>query len=1262
MQHRIVGRVGLVSVIVIGLAAGQAALAATWDGQGGANKNWSAATNWSDDADPAGKAITFNETKATNSATPVTSIVDTDYAVSSLTVATTANPYHRVQINSGSTLSVTGAVTIGANTFGLTTVAGFIGGGTLNISNAASTFKIEDAAWNYYGNGIMDASGLANLNMDVANLKVENNQNASGGNQNTLTLATNNTLVVRTGLTVSTSGCTANGTLNMGLTNTIWAASMTIAQGAGHTATMKFLNGGANSVVTIRGVSGGSSRVGTVTIGDSTYNQSSTVGTLDFGTGTVDAMLNNVVIGYSTIPANGGGIMNLNSGTVDATSIMLGQGWQGPGYGLINLGGGVLRATTITMGHNQQNGDNGKGVINLRDGTLQAVTVTNGTGSATRQIIWSGGTIGNYPGSNMSVHSTICIQLASNLTHTFDVESGKVMTINTVISNVAAGANGVVKTNDGTLLLNMANLYTGVTTVAQGVLGGTGSVTGDVNVLNGGTLAPGAANAVGSFGVTGCVTLTGTYAVDMNGASSDLLTVGSNLTLSGATLSVAVTGNPAVTSTVVRYSGVLSGTFASAPAAWTVLYGSGTNDAIRLVSMKPVVDNLPPTNVLATSACMNGFLSTTGASPTYVTLYWGTNDAVTGAWQYTNAFAEAQPVGSLTTNITGLTAATVYYYRYYATNAAGDRWASTTKSFATGNGAVSAVTWDGGSGAADITWTGPLNWNPDINPFGKAVTFGNTAAVAAQATTTSVVDADYTIPSLTFNNYGNSANYHKALIGAGVTLSVTGNVTLGNGVGFSAYTVAGLTGGGTLRVTNTTTFTVGPGTDYGGSTLDASGLANIDLSAVTVKIAGPAGGDADQGFVNTFALAATNRLVVSGTLGVSTKRVGLLQMGAVNTIWAANILAGAPGTGTMNFRNNGTNATVTIRAANGTSRVTLVDVGHTGTGLLDFGAGYVDALFNDLYLSDWGGSGTLNLSTGVVDTANLYMGNGQFSGGTGILNLNGGVVRAWLVQMGFLASPEAYTPSCSAVINLNGGTLQAMTLTNGVNWNTGLPPTATRNIVWSGGTIANYPGTNMVVASTISIQLASNLTHAFSVESGRVMTVNTVISNVAAGASGITKTNAGTLLLNTMNTFTGTTTVVGGALGGAGALAGDLNVLTNGTIAPGPVTGNGIGVFGVTGSVSIAGTYAMQLNISTATPTNDVLNIGSNLTLSAGSVLTLSVTGSNAKPPYTVIRYGGARSGRFSAMQGLPGFSIHYDDANRIIQITRPDGAIFLMR
>jgi hypothetical protein len=127
----------------------------------------------------------------------------------------------------------------------------------------------------------------------------------------------------------------------------------------------------------------------------------------------------------------------------------------------------------------------------------------------------------------------------------------------------------------------------------------------------------------------------------------------------------------------------LSGDMAAAVGIYYDVPSGKTYVGIPGSAIKPTIDNRAPTNVTLTSACLNGFLSTTGTHPTVVSVYWGNSeggDPSSGNWQNTNAFA-SQQWGDLsypTTNVTLAASNTFYYYRYYASSLAGASYPPTS--------------------------------------------------------------------------------------------------------------------------------------------------------------------------------------------------------------------------------------------------------------------------------------------------------------------------------------------------------------------------------------------------------------------------------------------------------------------------------------------------------------------------------------------------------------------------------------------------------
>ena len=246
------------------------------------------------------------------------------------------------------TLSVTGAsgLTFGSTAFGIAAgqtggSVSIIGAGALVVNNAAANFIVGPgssvSSSTYFEQGVY-MGGLASFSFNGANFYV--GANGGGGtfrsNGGTLQLATSSSI------TTSAAGVLDIGD-NMSATNAGHGSALYLSTGTntintntldvGHNkqnGTLAFTSTAATTpMVTIRGASGGTSRVTTFDIGDHTTNSSnSTRGTVDFSKGQVNAMISTLTIGAAESDNN---VTNNNTGTcvmgpnpnslVDATTI-----------------------------------------------------------------------------------------------------------------------------------------------------------------------------------------------------------------------------------------------------------------------------------------------------------------------------------------------------------------------------------------------------------------------------------------------------------------------------------------------------------------------------------------------------------------------------------------------------------------------------------------------------------------------------------------------------------------------------------------------------------------------------------------------------------------------------------------------------------------------------------------------------------------------------------------------------------------------------
>ena len=97
----------------------------------------------------------------------------------------------------------------------------------------------------------------------------------------------------------------------------------------------------------------------------------------------------------------------------------------------------------------------------------------------------------------------------------------------------------------------------------------------------------------------------------------------------------------------------------------------------------PMITNASgASNTTASSARLNGNLTSTGDAATTVHICWGDSDGGTALDNWANDInLGIKDTGAFYTDISGLTSGRTYYYRCYATNAGGIAWATNSASF-----------------------------------------------------------------------------------------------------------------------------------------------------------------------------------------------------------------------------------------------------------------------------------------------------------------------------------------------------------------------------------------------------------------------------------------------------------------------------------------------------------------------------------------------------------------------------------------------------
>lgn len=514
----------------------------TWTGASSPDLNWSASGNWT--AAPSGQNVIFTNAGGGANASTVTSVVDDDYSIGSLTMdymnpaEANTNTYQNIQIDSGNILTVNGSLSVGASTEPATypntnyahsnrlTIGGagslvVNGGGTGSVTilppnTTAPQFRYMRLA----SLDLQNLSSFSATNLDRFVLGADR----SGGVawiSSQATLAQTNTIQANT---LVMDGYAGSSRMEFGTTNTLHVDSILIghqslsagqqtwAQGA---ATMTFRSGVTGGTIQIRGRDGVSAA--DILVGRSglpylaTFTGTAGEGTLNLAGGTTDAKVNNFVIGLAdqgttnlTSGAAVVGTATLGAGLMEAANVVVGRTTTGntnnnagiTAAATLNIinGGTLDVAGNLIIGDAQQSHIALTSTVNLQSGTLKASTISTGANAADNKTVvfnWSQSmTIQNHAASDLSIEAGVNLTLLGTGEHRFNIDTGRSGTVaSNILSSVAAQ---VVKNGGGVLTISSSgNTYTGQTIINSGtlIINGNISSSSGVTVGNGNTLA-----------------------------------------------------------------------------------------------------------------------------------------------------------------------------------------------------------------------------------------------------------------------------------------------------------------------------------------------------------------------------------------------------------------------------------------------------------------------------------------------------------------------------------------------------------------------------------------------------------------------------------------------------------------------------------------------------------------------------------------------------------------------------------------------------
>ena len=1100
----------------------------------------------------------------------------------------------------GGTLAITQARTGGAGTttgFDIkTTTVTLSGGGNINFSG-----DVYNSTGAGTGTIVSNSTGTITLGGAFDNVSL-----AATVNSGTLTLAKASTSGIHAlGGTLTING----GTVNLGGTGgdqIFDTAGVTIAGG---TFAISTFNETVGAVSLQSGSITGSSGVLT---GSSYDLQSGSVGAILGGSAAATKSTTGTVTlsGANTY----GGLTTVSAGTLILTGTN-----SSAGAATVNSAG------TLQLGAGT-NGGLASGLLTLT-GTLRS---TDASARTISNAVSFGGnaTFGAASAGALTLNGTVTLGATRTLTITSDT---------TFASAVSGSTFGITKSGGGTLTFSgsASNTYSGTTTVNVGELdlnktAGVSAIAGDLTIGDGtstDTVRLLAANQISDTSVV-TLTLAGAAVFNLNGNNETIGSLtdsavgasGAAVQLGAGTLTFGDASNRA-------FGGVISGSGGSIVKQGsgtqtlngTSTFTGGTTISGGTLALGNATDTLANAGAVNVGNGVGGTLDLLNHTDTIgaLTLNKATVQSTGGAGTLTTSGVTV--TGTPNTISSGATVvgnATFGSGAALADNGALTGNATVGNGTLSGSGSVSGTTsvTGGTVNGSGLTLTGLVTFNGGSNTLSGTETATGGVSLAAGA---SLNQSGTLIGNISLTS-GATSLTGSGTVGA-VTLNGGGNTITGN----STLTTSGLT-------INSTNNTLVSGTILGAITQNAS-------SALTVN--GTGGSDAlanlatlsGTGTVGVVTLAGNNTLSSSATLATG----GITVNGTGNSISGGTVSGAITQNASSALAVNGTGGNDAMA-----SGATLSGIGTVGsvslagsntissTGTLTTSGLTVNGSGNSISTGTVTGGSTIN--SGAFLTVN---GTGTSTlTSTGTFELKSGTVGAILAGSG---------------IALNKTTAGTVTL-NGLNTYTGLT-----NI--TAGTLAESvsnaiaTGALTVNGSTAIFDLGSNHTDSVGIVTldggGSIigsgtstltstgtfeMKSGTVNAKLAGSGIALNKTTAGTVTLNSVNTFTGLTNITAGTLaeGVSNAIStGDLTVNgstaifdlgSNHTDSVGIVTLDGGGAINGSGTSALTSTGTFEMKSGTVS----AILAGTGTALNKTTANTVTLSGNNTYTGTTTISAG----------------------------------------
>ncbi len=768
---------------------------------------------------------------------------------------------------------------------------------------------------------------------------------------------------------------------------------------------------------------------------------------------------------------------------------------------------------------------------------------------------------------------------------TFTLTSSSAMTL--TINGAISGTGGVTKTSTGTLVLSGNNTFSGTTSLSKGTL-----TIGSDTALGTGLLVIGSGNSTTTLATTGgSHTIANTVQISRNfnfTSTSDLTMNGAVTLAASRTITVASTG-------ALTLNGVVGGsgrTLTKLGTGTLVLNGANTftGGTVLSAGVLTVGNNAAAgtgTLSLGTATIQAGVSGITIGNAVSFTgdITFGGTQNLSFSGTGTLAAARTLTVTNPNTTFSGIISGSGTLSKA-GTGTLTLGGANTFSGGAAIKNGTLVLDANAAAGTGTITVGDTLTTVSTPATLLFATTAGRTATNAISVSTGST--GLRTIGGL--NTTGVNTFSGAVALGTGVTLTEDA----GGEVNFSGI-VSGAggitkTGAGTIRLSNTNTFT--------GATLISAGTlaygASNALGTGTVTVNG---GILDMGASRTDSVGAVT-LVDGSILGTGTSTLTSISGFTVQNGTVSAILAGA-----VNLTKD-TAGTVVLAGANTFSGTTNVNAGT-----LSYGASNVL------------GTGALIVNGGILD-----MGPGR-TDSVGAVTLAGGSILGGAGSI--LTSTSGFTLQSGTVTNALGGAVAVVKNTAGT-------------VLISGAN--TYTGTTTVSAGTLRLDATETLPNgtATTISSGATLDMNnlsdtvgslagagnlllgsgtltsggdntsTAFTGTIGGSGGITKTGTGTFTLGGLNSYSGATNVNTGTLAlgsaGAGPAASRVTIASGATFNVAGFTA-GIGSLAGAGSVTLgAGTLTAGADNTSSTFSGTVSGTGS---FTKAGTSTLTMTGAN---------------------------------------------------